>query len=161
MAFGSPPHMRGLMVLIFVGWHARVGAEGFGANGGENIRREPRQLLVETAAIDVAQLREHRECGLTCDEAERQLPRIGTRTGGERQRQKGIFIVLAQHDDWAREAGTLAIDLIADVDAQMRPPDFALAKEQRLDIGVEKFLLLVPTVEIFAGVAGIHKCANL
>ena len=157
MAFGSPPRKRGLIICGLVGRYPGVYAEGFGANGREGFGCEPGYLLVKAAAVDIAELGEHRECGLASNKSERQFPRTWTRTCGERKRKKGIHVVLAQHDHRTGEARALAIDLIAEIDTQMRPPDFALTKKHRFNVNVEQLLLLVPVVEVFAVLACIHN----
>src|SRR5918911_3326823 len=42
--------------------------------------------------------------------------------------QERVLVVLAQHDHGPGEVGALAVDLVADVDAQVHPPDLALAE---------------------------------
>ena len=64
-----------------------------------------------------------------------------------------MFIVFAQNDYWPRKVGALAVDFITDVDAEVHLPDFTFAKIEGLDVGIENFLLFVPTIEVFSMIA--------
>src|SRR5882762_3869041 len=48
------------------------------------------------------------------------------------------------------EVIAFAVDLVADVDGQVLPPNFAFAEIERLGVLVQFLLGLVPSIEIFA-----------
>ena len=65
---------------------------------------------------------------LAADDADRKLPRICFRAGRKRQRQERVLIVLAQYDHRSSKVLFLAVDLVANVDAEVNPPDLTLAE---------------------------------
>jgi hypothetical protein len=148
MAFGLAPRSAGRMKKPLV--KVRV-ASGFSYLGYEaSVNRA--DLVDETQTVEIAQLGEDAVGRSAVDHADEKA--IGARPsiGSEWEGKKRKFIVLLEDQNRSRKVGLLAVDLEADIGAEMHPPYFALAKIKPFVSFIDGFLLGIPAIEIL-----LHK----
>ena len=148
MAFGLALRSAGRMEKPLV--KVRL-ASGFSYVGYEG-SVDRADLVDEAQTVEIAQLGEDAVGRSAVDHADEQA--IGARPsiGREWQGKKRKFIVLLEDQNGPREVGLLAVDLEADIDAEMHPPYFALAKIEPFVGFVDSFLLVIPAIELL-----LHK----
>ncbi len=107
-------------------------------------------LFNETAAVDIAELRENCKRIATSDQSNRHAPLVGLGIGRQGKCQERMLVVFLQHDNRPGKVAVLTIGLVSHIDADMHPPNITLVEIEGGLLRVDAFLLGVPPVEVLA-----------
>ena len=95
--------------------------------------------------------------------ADREVVAAGAGVADEADAEESLRIERANDEDGSIVLLAGAIELVADIDADGAPPDFARVIEGAIGAGVDPLLAAVPTIEVFqhTGAGMIPRCGRL
>ena len=109
----------------------------------------------EALGVEEANLGKVRDCITILNLSKREVVTARAWVADKRDAEEGLGIERADNQDWTIVLLARAIELVADIDTDRRPPDLARMVKRALTGSVHIFLASIPAVEVF-----LHTCGE-